>query len=376
MSYFQEKRKSGTFVLFIIILMVVAAILGGILSIYLATNFGLLSGADVNTQEGTNNDQQYAYPTSWNTEVSLVSTVSNKVSPAVVCISNIATANDFYLGTLEMEQGTGSGVVISKDGYIVTNNHVVSGAHKITVSLADGRVLDAKLVATDVLSDLAVIKVEADNLSVVDFGDSDKVMVGELAIAIGNPGGESFARSVTAGVVSGLNRIIMTNEGQQSRLIQTDAAINPGNSGGALVNSQGELIGINTIKISSTEYEGMGFAIPSNTVKEITDDLIKYKKVIRPALGVTIIGDITKQIAAYNDLPIDYGVVVSPISRGPAQTAGMEAYDIIIAIDDKKIEDGYQLQEAIFSKKIGDEVKVTVLRKGKEENIIVKLGEL
>jgi serine protease Do len=376
MSYFQDRRRSGGFVALIIILMIVAAVLGGLFSIYLATNFGMLGQAEGQTHQSGDGGNQLANIISWDTETSQVSAVAEKVSDAVVGVTNIAAANSFRYGAMDMEPGAGSGVIISDDGYIVTNNHVVSGAKKLIVSLADGRELEAKLIAADSITDLAVIKIEANDLTAIEFGDSGQVLVGELAIAIGNPGGELFARSVTAGVVSGLNRIIMTNEGQQSSLIQTDAAINPGNSGGALVNGKGELIGINTVKISSTEYEGMGFAIPSNTVRDITNDLIQYQKVIRPALGVAIVGYITEQDAKYYGFSVDYGVMVVPTAGGQAQKAGMKAYDIIIAVDGQKVEDSIQLQELIFSKKVGEQVTVTVVRDNAQKDYTVTLGEL
>jgi serine protease Do len=376
MSYFQDRRRSGGFVALIIILMIVAAVLGGLFSIYLATNLGMLEQAGNRTQQSGDVGNQSANIISWDVETSQVSAVAEKVSDAVVGVTNIAAANSFRYGAMDMEQGAGSGVIISVDGYIVTNNHVVSGAKKLIVSLADGRELEAKLIATDFLTDLAVIKIESSDLTAIEFGDSGQVLVGELAIAIGNPGGELFARSVTAGVVSGLNRIIVTNEGQQSSLIQTDAAINPGNSGGALVNGKGELIGINTVKISSTEYEGMGFAIPSNTVKDITDELIQHQKVIRPALGVTIVGYITEQDAKYYGFSVDYGVMVVPTAGGQAQKAGIKAYDIIIAVNDQKIEDSIQLQELIFSKQVGEQVTVTIVRDNSQKDYSVTLGEL
>ena len=244
------------------------------------------------------------------------------------------------------------------------------------VSLADGRQVEAEIVGTDPRTDLAVIKINANNLTVARFGNSDDLRVGDLAIAIGNPGGAEFARSVTQGIISGLNRLLVTEEGLQFRLIQTDAAINPGNSGGALVDIKGRVVGINSIKIAREGFEGMGFAIPSNTVQDIVSDLIKYKKVIRPALGVYMIRDVDKELAEYNDLGVDYGVLVDPQPGGPSAEAGMKRYDIIIQIDGKKITNRFDLQNEVFDKKVGDTISVVVVRNGDKVELSVKLGEL
>lgn len=387
MSYFNE--NTNTRIPFpwlrVALLMVVAAIIGGFISLYIADKTDIL-GQQADTAQLSQQSEQTGQGASSGgdsgstldlmNQYSSISEIAKNVSPSVVCITNIGTTNSFGRGSQDVEQGTGSGVIISKDGYIVTNNHVVSGASKLVVNLADGRELTGKLIGTDARSDLAVIKIDADNLSAATLGDSDKIQVGELAMAIGNPGGAEFARSLTVGVVSGINRMLATSEGQQYKLIQTDAAINPGNSGGALVDANGQVIGINSVKIASTEYEGMGFAIPSNTVKEITSELIKNGKVIRPALGVGILGDLSPEIAEYNGFKIDYGVIVIPGSLGPAARAGMKAYDIIIAIDGEKITSSYQLQEIIFGHKVGDKVNVKVMRDDKELTFSVTLGEL
>lgn len=319
--------------------------------------------------------------------------VSKAVSPSVVFISNIVSSDSLYGGYGEyfgynfgynsgsgtdedIVNGTGSGVIYSSDGYIVTNNHVVDGADKVTVKLYDGSEYVAEVIGTDSQTDLAVIKIDASDLVAADFADSDQIVVGEVAIAIGNPGGADFVNSVTKGIISGLNRNVEVSEGQYMTLIQTDAAINPGNSGGALCNGNGQVIGINTVKISQTGFEGMGFAIPANNVKDICDQLISGGKVSRPALQVGIYGDITAEIAEYYDLKVDYGVLVQPAKGGAAEKAGMEDEDIIIAIDGNKVETTAQLQKYLYEKKIGDKVEVTVDRNGKEINFDVTLGEL
>ncbi len=312
--------------------------------------------------------------------------VGKNVSPAVVFISNIQNMRTFNyygwgssLGSREREvvASTGSGVIYSADGYIITNNHVVSGAERLSVTLFDGTSYLAEVVGTDERTDLAVIKIEPEaELTVATFGDSDKLVVGETAIAIGNPGGENFTNSLTQGVISGLDRSISTSDGTVLKVVQTDAAINPGNSGGALCNARGEVIGINTIKISMTGYEGMGFAIPSNDVLSICQQLIEQGKVVRPALGVGIVCNMTPQLAYYNNLTQETGVVVVPTEGGAAAEAGLKDYDIIVALDDQEIETYSELQTYIFNHQIGDTIKVSVVRGEEKLDFNVVLQEL
>ncbi len=375
MSYFREERglrSLGWFSTLLILL--IASLLGGAVALVGAHYLGYLNPPGNNSiiEPGDNLPSKIL---NLEDEISVVSLVAEAVSPSVVQISNFGTFNFWQKGQ-EVQTGSGSGVIIDKAGYIVTNNHVVANANRLEITLYDGTKLDAALVASDVRSDLAVLKVEGEGLIAASFGDSDKVQVGELAIAIGNPGGSDFANSVTVGFVSGLNRLIQNGEGMQFRLIQTDAAINPGNSGGPLVNRKGEIIGINSIKIAADAFEGMGFSIPSNLVKSIVSDLIEHKKVRRPALGVSLIYDVTPAFAEMNKLDIDYGVVVIPQQGGAAAQAGMERYDIIIAVDGKKIKNSFALQEEIFSRQIGDTVKVTVYSDGKTRDLEVTLIEL
>lgn len=313
--------------------------------------------------------------------------VSKAVSPSIVFISNIVNSNSLYGGFFgfssngsnadeDVVSGTGSGVIYSKEGYIVTNNHVVDGADKVRVQLYDGTEYDAKVIGTDAQSDLAVIKIDAKDLTPAEFDNSDNIVVGETAIAIGNPGGADFVNSVTKGIISGVNRNVQVSSGQFMTLVQTDAAINPGNSGGALCNDRGKVIGINTIKMAQSGFEGMGFAIPSNTVLEICNQLIENGKVSRPALQVSIYADITAQMAQYYNLAVDYGILVQPTLGGAAAKAGMENYDIIIAVDGNKVENTAELQKYLYEKQIGDTVKITVNRDGKELDFDVVLGEL
>lgn len=310
--------------------------------------------------------------------IGITVTVGEVVSPSVVFISNIQNMSYGYFASTDEEivASTGSGVIYGTDGYIITNYHVVEGASKISVTLYDGTSLLADVVATDSQTDLAVIKIDTDiQLQSATFGDSDEVRMGELAVAIGNPAGEAFANSMTSGIISGLNRTIETSQGIMLELIQTDAAINPGNSGGALANGRGEVIGINTVKISMDGYEGMGFAIPSNNVIEICDQLIEYGKVIRPALGVQIIAEITPQLAYYNNLTVEEGIIVYPIEDSAAEVAGIEGHDIITHVDGVAVSTTTEIQTEVFSHNIGDEVTVTVVRGDETLEIPVVLGE-
>jgi serine protease Do len=289
-----------------------------------------------------------------------VSEVAAQVSPSVVGITNLKQGGRVFDG--HDSESTGSGVILDKEGHIVTNNHVVANADRLVVTLVDGEEREARIIGTDPPTDLAVIKITGDdNLFPAVFGDSDKLVVGQEVVAIGNPLGLSFARSVTAGIVSGLNRLLSTEEGFAYRLIQTDAAINPGNSGGALVNLNGQIIGINSSKIAAEGFEGMGFAIPANQVKMVTEDLLRHGKVQRPILGVRIVGEISPDQAKYHRLPIHHGVVVEPKRQGPADKAGLKPFDIITSIDNQDVTTSQELQEAIFSKKIGQVVKVQLM---------------
>ena len=244
------------------------------------------------------------------------------------------------------------------------------------VTLSDGSQEEATLIGGDKRSDLAVIKIERENLPTAKLGTSETLQEGETVVAIGNPGGSDFARSITHGIISGLDRLVTTSDGLSFRLIQTDAAINPGNSGGALINMKGEVIGINNIKIARNGYEGMGFAIPVDTVKEVVAELMDHGEVIRPALGVQMVGEVNEAVAAYNNLDIDYGVLVVPQGAGPAAQAGMERYDIITALGDVKVTSAYELQNELFKHKPGDTLKVTVYRNGETLTFDVTLGKL
>jgi serine protease Do len=297
------------------------------------------------------------------------------IGPTVVGITNKAVARDWFDNPVET-QGVGSGVIFKADGYIVTNNHVVSGAKEIIVSLADGRSFKGKVIGADELSDIAVVKINADNLPVAVFGNSDDIVVGEPAIAIGNPMGLEFQGSVTSGVISALNRTLDISGDRRIKLLQTDAAINPGNSGGALVNADGEVIGINSAKVAANGVEGMGFAIPINSVRTIVDELMKSGYVARPYLGVTIFDRESAARQGY-ELNVDKGVYIVRLTLGgPADKAGLQRGDIILQVDGKDTDTVSDVRAAIADHKVGDTVTVEYERNNSKDSVDVTLEEM
>lgn len=294
-----------------------------------------------------------------------VATVAKVALPSVVEIKTEAVVNNSFYGQYVTE-GAGSGVVISADGYIATNNHVISGASNITVRLYDGKEYKAKLIGTDSQTDVAVIKIEAENLTPAVYGDSSKLTVGELTVAIGNPLG-NLGGTVTDGIVSALDREI-TVEGEKMVLLQTNAAVNPGNSGGGLFNANGELIGIVNAKSSGESVEGLGFAIPINTAKTIIEDLIENGHVTgRPSIGVSVI-EITTDYQKYTYGVRDYGVYIQN-----SLNADFKAGDRIIAIDGNSVSTFSDIRSIINSYKVGDEITVTVFRNNKIVDVEVTL---
>ncbi len=284
----------------------------------------------------------------------------------------------------------GSGVIYKKDGdyaYVVTNNHVIDGAEQIEIMLADGTKVVGELVGADTYSDIAVVKISSANVSTVaEFADSDKLTVGETAIAIGSPLGTEYANSVTQGIVSSLSRTVtMTNDDGQTistNAIQTDAAINPGNSGGALINIEGQVIGINSSKISSTSssgesVEGMGFAIPSNDVVTIINQLEENGQVIRPALGISMVNlsDLSTNAIAQLNIPtsITSGVVVASVQSGMPAEGSLQQYDVITAIDDQEVTSTSDLQSILYGHSVGDSVKVTFYRGTDKKTATIEL---
>jgi len=272
------------------------------------------------------------------------------------------------------QKGTGSGFIISQEGYILTNEHVVHKADKIKVTLSDGREFDGEVIGSDVTSDMAIVKIKADHLPTVTLGNSDELRVGEIVIAIGNPYG--LQQTVTMGVVSAKDRSIPTGiEGHIYKdFIQTDTAINPGNSGGPLLNTEGEVVGINTAIIPYAQ--GIGFAIPINMAKRNIDDLINLGKVRRSWLGVYI-QEVTPEIAEQFDLTEAKGVLVGDvIEDSPAEEAGIKRGDIIVKVNDEEVNSPEELQDKIRSIEIGEKANIEVVRDGKEISFVVKIGEM
>jgi len=318
--------------------------------------------------------------------------VAEHVKPAVVFIKSerrervssrrVPSFDDFFNAPRrpQVEQGSGSGFIVSQDGYILTNNHVVQGADRVTVRLLDNREFSAKTVGTDPLTDVAVIKIQTTGLPTVRLGDADSTKIGNWVLAIGNPLGEAFTFTVTAGIVSAKGRLLQGLT--QSRyaiqdFIQTDAAINPGNSGGPLVNVRGEVIGINAAIASETGYySGYGFAIPINLARTVMTQLISTGHVERAVMGVSI-RPITPEDAEDAKLPEIRGVVVNefnPPDDSPAKRAGIQEGDVIVAVDGQPIESMAQLMQRVGFKKPGDVVQVTVVRKGGvRKNLPVRL---
>lgn len=303
--------------------------------------------------------------------ITVASAVAQKVTPTVVRISTVTVERDLFFGKRSYE-GVGSGVVIDPNGYILTNAHVV-GEHpeELKVFFKDGKELDGEVLWKDTLLDLAVVKVKAANLPAAELGDSDKLIVGETTIAIGNPLGMRFERTVTQGIVSGLNRSIMIEEGAvMEDLIQTDAAINPGNSGGPLMNSQGQVIGINTVKASA---EGLGFAIPINISKPITKKLIEKGAFIPTYMGITPLD--SEMLGYYEtEIEIQKGIYVYNVSRGtPAEKAGLRAKDIITYIDDEEVNTLVKFKSVLYNREPGDVIRVRYTRGGSENTAEITL---
>ncbi len=318
--------------------------------------------------------------------------VAEKVKPAVVRVETEAVVeysspfSDFFSDPFfrwffgenlpspkrkEILKGLGSGFLISPDGYIVTNNHVVEGAKKVVVKLIDGRKLKAKIIGTDKKSDLALLKINAKNLPYLKWGDSSKIKVGEWVLAIGNPLGLDY--TVTAGIISAKGRQLPLSEYED--FIQTDAAINRGNSGGPLVNLRGEVIGVNAaIQTETGGFMGLGFAIPSNLAKKVIKDLMSKGKVVRPFLGIQMQA-VNEDMAKALGLKVAKGAIISNVIKGsPAEKAGLRRYDVVVGVDGREIKNPLDLKIAIMRHSPGDRIVLKVIRNGKEIKIPVVLG--
>lgn len=282
-----------------------------------------------------------------------------KVSRSVVNVSTVKLVHDHFYQVMPLK-GIGSGVVIDEAGFIITNNHVVRGSEAIGVTLPDGALLKGRVVGVCASIDIAVVKVDARKLPVAELGDSDNLKVGQVVLAIGNPFGLAGGPTVTAGVISALNRAIPTESGLLEGLIQTDAAINPGNSGGPLVDINGRVIGINTAIIPYAQ--GIGFAIPINSVKQCAIDIIKHGRTLKPWLGVTGI-TLTERIADYYGLAADRGVLVARVALGsPAHQAGLEAGDVIVSVNGKPVSSIEELSALLAEVGVGGVAELEVVR--------------
>ncbi|ACZ38049.1 S1C family serine protease [Sphaerobacter thermophilus] len=305
-----------------------------------------------------------------------------RVSPAVVTVLNKQAVGGLFGSDGEIQPaGTGTGFIIDDQGRIVTNHHVVEGSEEIEVIFVDGEKANARLLGTDRFADLAVIQVDVPVPATVPLGDSDSLRPGDRVIAIGSALGD-FTNTVTEGIVSGLGRSLQTPEGyNMENMIQHDAPINPGNSGGPLLNLNGEVVGVNTAVVRQASLgvtaEGLGFAIPSNTVKALTEELIRAGRVVRPYLGI-FYEPLTPRLAQANDLPVDHGVVVNSVEpNSPAGMAGIQADDIITKIDGQAIDSDHPLVNQLFNYKPGDVVELEIYRPRTDETLTVSvtLGE-
>ncbi|GGD01560.1 S1C family serine protease [Pontibacillus salipaludis] len=317
-------------------------------------------------------------------------------------VQAVSKASDAVVGVTKYEQsqlfaennkaGTGSGVIYKKENgeaYVVTNHHVIENAQSIDVTLSDGEKVEAELLGSDSLTDLAVLKIDAEHVKqVAEFGSSSNLQVGETAIAIGNPLGLEFAGSVTKGIISGLERTMpvdLNKDGRadyQTEVLQTDAAINPGNSGGALINSAGQVIGINSMKIAQQEVEGLGFAIPSETAKPIIEDLERNGEVSRPFIGVSTMD--LSSVSAYHientlKLPGDIkgGVLVADVEQGsPAAQANLQQYDVIVGADGEEISNLVDLRKYMYEEKeVGDSMELSFYRDGAKQSVTITLSK-
>lgn len=360
----ERKRNKVPMILVIIIGVILVSVLSSLATYFLVTRGSVqITGANNTTYNVENVENP-------------VVAVAQIAGPSVVGVS-VTYYEQSIFGQLAEGESEGSGIIYSEDGYIITNYHVIedavnSSSAAVKITLSDETEYQAEIVGTDEVTDLALLKIDPEEkLTPATFDDSSNIQVGELAVAIGNPLGQEFAGSVTVGYISALNRDI-TTDGRTYNVIQTDAAINPGNSGGALVNSKGEVIGINTIKISDDSVEGLGFAIPSNDALKIIEELKVTGKIIRPYVGIYGI-DLDEATATRNRLV--EGIYVYQVQDGsPAQEAGLQNGDIIVEFDGQEVKTTQELNDIKNKKEIGDSVHIKVYRAGEYKEGDLVLG--
>ena len=389
-----EKKKSGTSFAKSILIPFVSGVVGCAVVIGTCFYVPSIRSSILGTENTINNSQTSSESNGYVSQTSLSNYsdtavyAANKILPSIVGITveyNVKSLISMFgnRNTQSTATASGSGIIISDDGYILTNNHIVSSssesdfyevssATKVTVKLFnDETEYEAKIIGTDEQTDLAVIKIDKNDLPKAEFADSDSIKVGEFAMAVGNPLG--MESSITCGVVSAVNRKITDSDGNTYTLIQTDAAINSGNSGGALVNSKGQVIGINTLKLQGTGIEGMGFAIPINSTEDVTSQLIEYSKVRRPYIGITGM-DLDEETAKANDLVV--GIYVKAVDDfSAAEKAGVKPGDVIIEADGQKITKMDELNEIKNKHQIGDTMTLKVNRDGQERELTITLAE-
>ncbi len=368
----KENRPKKNRIISYIVVALIASLIGGIISPFIVLKY-----MEENNMLGSQNSPTFGISDVLESgeKIDAITIVAQDAMNSVV---GITTRSLRQIGFFQQEVGgVGSGVIVDSNGYILTNSHVIDNgnAKNIRVLFDNGDEKEAKVLWYDALLDLAIIKVDAKNLPVAKLGDSDKLLVGEPAIAIGNPLGLEFQSTVTSGIISGLHRTINVEGNVIEDLIQTDASINQGNSGGPLLNSKGEVVGINTAKISSAE--GLGFAIPINTVKPILEQVIEtgtYKTVVVGITGVEV--ELYERRLGV-DISADQGVVVlEVVQNSPAYNAGLRVGDVIAKIDDKDIENMSQLKKALYSYKQGDKAKLTIIRNGTEEILEIEFTQV
>jgi len=368
-----EHHERKSWIVYLIVGIIIGSIVGGIFGTFIVfKNPSLFPW--VLSETSTQTPQQGSSVTVGTNLVDIqnqIEEIANKVSPAVArIVSTTQVVSPFFFQVIP-QQGLGSGVIIRSDGLILTNNHVIEDATKIEVTLSNGTTYKGVVLGTDPSSDLALLKINASNLPVATFGDSQKAKVGEFVVAIGNPYG--LDHTVTFGVISALERNIDTGDGKTMYgVIQTDAAINPGNSGGPLVNLKGEVIGINTMIYQGAQ--GLGFAVSSNTAKKVIDNLLKTGSMKWPYLGVNIT-TMTEEIANSHNLQYVSGVfVVSVVSGSPADRAGIRKFDIITEANGKPVSTADELISIIRNSNPGDKITLAISRDGKIINVVATLG--
>lgn len=302
-----------------------------------------------------------------------VTAAIQKVSPAVVTVATLRVIRENYFDTIPL-RGLGSGIIFDSNGGILTNHHIVEDASRVEVVTTEGKKFKGEVLGSDAMSDIAVVRVDGEDLPKVKLGDSDNLVVGQIAIAIGNPYGFLLpGPTATVGVVSALRRHIHIEDHMYEDLIQTDAAINPGNSGGPLVDSTGSVIGVNTANIPFAQ--GIGFAIPINTARRIAKEILQNGRVVRPYLGISGI-TLNRDIAESYDIPSENGVLVVKVGRGsPANQGGVSAGDVILGADKKPLNSWEDLQHTLQNKKVGENIELSIGRNNEQGTVTVVLGE-